>query len=87
MKRIRGVAIQEIVGAVIDSEQITDDIATILQSAAAGRQVDYISRKRAETIASFQGGDAYRRLVRSATLFFLEDGVRFIPSEQQVGRG
>jgi hypothetical protein len=76
------VARQEIVGAVIDSEQITSDMAAILRSAAAGRQVDYISRRRAETIASFRGGEAYRELARSATLFVVDNGVRFVPSFQ-----
>ena len=78
---------QEIVGAVIDSKRITDDMTVILRSAAAGRQVDYISRKRAQTIASFRGGDAYRSLARSGTLFVVEDGVRFVPSYLKAGSG
>jgi hypothetical protein len=74
------VAGQEIVGAIIDTEEITSDLASILRAAAAGRHVDYVSRKRAETVASFRGGETYARLAKSPTLFIVQDGIRFLRS-------
>ena len=77
-------AAQEIVGAVIDSKEITTDMAMILRSAATGRNVDYMSRKRAETVASFRGGESFARLAKSPTLFVLENGARFVRSHSTL---
>ena len=71
-------ASQQIVGAIIDSDEITTDMGIILRAAAAGRHVDYISRRRAETISSFRGGESFAELTRAPTLFVLQDGVRFV---------
>jgi hypothetical protein len=72
------VSVQEIVGAIIDSEQVTSDLETIGRSIAAGRHVEYVSRKRAKTVASFDQDQPVARLAVAPTLFIMEDGTRFV---------
>ncbi len=74
-------SVQEIVGAIIDSEEVTGDLETIGRSIAAGRHVEYVSRRRAKTVASFDQDQPVGRLALAPTLFVMEDGARFVKTD------
>ena len=73
-------AIQQIVGAVINSEHITTDRAEINAARLTREQIEYITRDRARLVAHQTRSPDWGDLVRGKTLFVVVDGQRFEPS-------
>ncbi len=79
-------AIQQIIGAIINDEHITTDRNEIEAARRSGHGIKYVTRDRAKLLACQTRSPDWADLASSKTLFLIVDGQHYEPN-RATGQG
>ena len=76
-RKVKAVYIQELVGAVINWNYVTNDARKISAAVSARQHVEYVCREHARFMVLFDAGTAWGALANAPPVFVVVEGTRY----------